>query len=250
MRKAQVVKTVIAAALVSSLVLVACAKNGGGKVKFKTENDKVSYIFGTQVGKSFKEFKDQGIELNVEMFNRAIKDALADSVKFALSDSEMAVVMENFQKTMQIKQEEKLKKDQAENAAKSSKFIAENSAKPGVVTLPDSLQYQVITDGTGAKAKSGDTVRVHYVGSFVDGTEFDSSRKEGRQPLEFKLGEPGMITGFAEAVELMKVGSKWKVFIPPQLAYGEYGRGSIPPNSLLIFEIELMEIVPAGKAGK
>lgn len=248
MQKAPVVKTVLATVLVSSLALFACNK-GGGKVEFKTDTDKVSYYFGTQVGKSFKEFKDTGIELNTDIFMSAVNDVMNDKA-LALSDSEMAKVMETFQTTMRTKQEEKLKKDQAENLVKASQFLAENAAKPGVVTLPDSLQYQVITEGTGAQPKSGDTVRVHYVGTFIDGKEFDSSLKEGREPLEFPLGQPGMIQGFAEAVELMKVGSKWKVFIPPKLAYGEFGRPNIPPNSLLIFEIELLEIVPASAAPK
>jgi len=158
------------------------------------------------------------------------------------------VVMEEFNKTMQAKQEEKMKKDQAENQANASRFLAENAAKTGVITLPDSLQYQVITEGTGQQAKSGDTVKVHYIGTFMDGKEFDSSRKEGREPLQFTLGQPGMIQGFADAVELMKIGSHWKVFIPPKLGYGEMGRGNIPPNSLLIFDIELMEILPASAA--
>jgi FKBP-type peptidyl-prolyl cis-trans isomerase len=247
MQKAQVVKTVTAAALVSSLVLFACAKGGGGKVEFKTETDKVSYIFGSQVGKQFKDFKDMGIELNNEIFNRAIQDALNDKTP-ALSDSEVAKVMEEFNKTMQARQEEKMKKDQTDNQTKASQFLAENAKKPGVVTLPDSLQYQVITEGTGQQAKSGDTVKINYVGTFIDGKEFDSSLQPGREPLQFTLGQPGMIQGFGEAVELMKVGSKWKVFIPPKLAYGEYGNRNIPPNSLLIFEIELLEIVPPSAA--
>jgi FKBP-type peptidyl-prolyl cis-trans isomerase FkpA len=246
MRKAPMMKFFLATALVSSVALLACTKSGG-KVNFKTENEKVSYIFGTQVGKSFKEFKDTGIELDTKIFMRAVNDVMEDKA-LALSDSEMAKVMEAFQTTMRTKQEENLKKDQADNLVKASQFLAENAAKPGVTTLSDSLEYQVITEGTGAQAKSGDTVRVHYVGTFMDGKEFDSSRNEGREPLEFQLGQPGMIQGFAEAVELMKVGSKWKVFIPPKLAYGEYGRPNIPPNSLLIFEIELIEIVPASAA--
>jgi len=247
MQKAQVMRTVFAAAMVSSLVLFACARKDGGKVEFKTEADKVSYIFGSQVGKQFKDFKDMGIDLNNEIFNRAIRDALNEKTP-ALSDSEVAVVMEEFNKTMQAKQEEKMKKDQAENQANASRFLAENAAKTGVITLPDSLQYQVITEGTGQQAKSGDTVKVHYIGTFMDGKEFDSSRKEGREPLQFTLGQPGMIQGFADAVELMKIGSHWKVFIPPKLGYGEMGRGNIPPNSLLIFDIELMEILPASAA--
>ncbi len=246
MREAQVLKVLSAAVLISALSFVACQKKDG-KVEFKTEIDKVSYMFGTQIGGNFKQFKDTGIELNVDMFARAIRDVMNDK-KLALSDSEMVKLSESFQKTMQTKQEEKMKKDMAENGAKASKFLAENASKPGVVTLPDSLQYQVITEGTGPQPKPTDTVRVHYIGTFIDGKEFDSSRKPDRQPLEFALGQPGMIQGFAEAVQLMKVGSKWKVFIPPKLGYGEMGNRSIGPNTLLIFEIELLEIVknPAG----
>lgn len=251
MRKAQIFMVFSAAALVSTLSFVACQNQDSGKVSFKTEIEKSSYVLGSQVGKSIKQLKDTGIELNLDMFNRAIRDVIADK-NLALSDSEMATVMENFQQTMRAKEEEKMKKDQAENAAQASKFMAENAAKEGVFTLPDSLQYQVITDGAGPQPKPTDTVRVHYTGTFIDGKEFDSSRKPDRQPLEFTLGEQGMIPGFAEAVQMMKVGSKWKVFIPPKLGYGEYGRGQIGPNTLLIFEIELMEIVKdsSGKAGK
>lgn len=246
MRESQVLKLLSAAVLISALSLVACQKKDG-KVEFKTETDKVSYLFGSQVGKNFKEFKDRGIELNIDMFTRAIRDVLADK-KLALSDSEQAKVMEAFQQTMRAKEEEKMKKDQTENGAKASKFLAENAAKQGVTTLPDSLQYQVITEGTGPQPKPTDTVKVHYTGTFIDGKEFDSSRKPDRQPLEFTLGQQGMIQGFAEAVQMMKVGSKWKVFIPPKLGYGEFGRGQIGPNTLLIFELELLEIVknPAG----
>lgn len=247
MREAQVLKVLSAVALISTLSFVSCQGKDDGKVEFKTEIDKVSYMFGTQIGQNFKQFKDTGIELNVDMFARAIRDVMNDK-KLALSDSQMATLSESFQKTMQAKQEEKLKKDMAENGAKASKFLAENASKSGVTTLPDSLQYQVITEGTGPQPKPTDTVRVHYVGTFIDGKEFDSSRKPDRQPLEFTLGQPGMIPGFAEAVQMMKVGSKWKVFIPPKLAYGEMGNRAIGPNTLLIFEIELMEIVknPAG----
>ena len=250
MRKAHVLTVLLAAALVSSLSFVACQKKNDGKIEFKTEIDKVSYMFGTQVGGNFKQFKDTGIELNVDMFARAIRDVM-NAKKLALSDSEMAKLSESFQKTMQAKQEEKMKKDMVENGAKASKFMAENAAKQGVTTLPDSLQYQVVTEGTGPQPKATDTVRVHYTGTFIDGKEFDSSRKPDRQPLEFTLNQPGMIPGFSEAVAMMKVGSKWKVFIPPKLGYGEMGRGTIGPNTMLIFELELMEIVknPAGAPG-
>ncbi len=245
----------ITVALTASMVIgAACSKKSTGKVEFKTENEKMSYIFGTQVGSSFKDIKTKGYELNLELFQRGMKDAL-DSAKFALSDSQMAQAMQQFQDTMRKKEEEKFQKDLADNQVKASKFLSENATKAGVVTLPpDSLQYQELKAGTGPQAKSGQTVKVKYKGSFIDGTEFDSSEKHGGQPLEFTLGQPGMIPGFSEAVSMMKVGSTWKVFIPPKLAYGQQGSRAIPPNSLLIFEIELLEIskeaAPAGKPGK
>jgi FKBP-type peptidyl-prolyl cis-trans isomerase len=241
----------ITVALTASMVIgAACSKKNTGKVEFKTDNEKMSYIFGTQVGSSFKDMKSKGYELNIDLFQRGMKDAL-DSAKLALSDSQMAQAMQQFQETMRKKEEEKFQKDLAENQLKASKFLAENAGKAGVVTLPpDSLQYQELKAGTGPQAKAGQTVKVNYKGSFIDGTEFDSSVKHG-QPLEFTLGQPGMISGFSEAVTMMKVGSTWKVFIPPKLGYGNRGSQAIPPNALLIFEIELLEIskqaAPAGK---
>ena len=240
----RVMRIIAAGLVISGMLATSCSKKDTGKVEFKTGNDKMSYIFGTQVGSSIKDMKSKGYELNLAMFNRGVKDVL-DSLTLALSDSQMSLAMKEFQKIMQVKQEEKLKKDMAENQFKASKLLAENAANQGVVTLPpDSLQYQVMKDGTGPQPKPSDTVKLHYRGTFIDGTEFDSSRKhpEGK-PLEFTINQPGMIAGFSEIVPMMKVGSVWKVFIPPKLAYGDRGRGNIPPNSLLIFEIELLEIV-------
>lgn len=243
MRTHRVLRIIAVGLLVSGLLSTACSKKETGKVEFKNENDKISYIFGTQVGNQFKNLKSEGYDLNLVVFNRGVKDAL-DSLKLALSDSQISLAMEGFQKTMRVKQDEKMKKDMAGNLSQASSFLAGNAAKQGVITLPpDSLQYQVVKEGAGPQPKPSDTVKLHYVGTFINGTEFDSSRKhpEGK-PLEFTINQPGMIAGFSEIVPMMKVGSTWKVFIPPKLAYGERGSRNIPPNSLLIFEIELLEI--------
>lgn len=239
----RVLRITAAVLVISGVLAVSCSKKDSRKVVFKTENDKMSYIFGFQVGNSFKELKSKGYDLNLAMFNRGVKDVL-DSLKLALSDTDMTKAMEEFQKTMSVKQEEKMKKDIANNQAAASKFLSENAVKQGVVTLPpDSLQYQILKEGTGPQPKPSDTVKVHYTGTFINGTEFDSSRKPGRQPYELTINQPNTISGFTEIIPMMKVGSTWKVFIPPKLAYGERGPRNIPPNSLLIFEIELLEIV-------
>ena len=238
--------TVACAAVI--VVGAACSKKDSGPVEFKSDNDKVSYIFGTQIGGNFKDLKSKGYDLNLAMFTRGIKDVL-DSAKTALSDSQVQQVMEQFQTTMRKKEEEKMQRDIVENRTAASKFLAENATKPGVVTLPpDSLQYIEVKAGTGPLPKQGETVKVNYTGAFIDGREFDSSAKQG-QPLSFTIGQQ-MIPGFSEAVSMMKVGSTWKVFIPPKLGYGESGSRAIPPNTLLIFDLELLSIEPPQAAPK
>ena len=128
----------------------------------------------------------------------------------------------------------------SDNLIAASAFLAENARKPNITTLPDSLQYEVITEGTGAKPTTADKVNVHYHGTLLDGTVFDSSVERG-EPIEFNLN--GVIPGWTEVIQLMKTGAKWRVFIPPNLAYGPSGRPGIPPNALLTFEIELLGIV-------
>ena len=127
----------------------------------------------------------------------------------------------------------------AKNKAEGEAFLATNKNNPGVVTLPDGLQYKVITNGTGAMPDANDTVTVNYRGTLLDGTEFDSSYKHG-QPAKFPVS--GVIPGWTEALMKMKAGSKWQLFIPSELAYGERGRPGIPPNSVLIFEVELLSM--------
>ena len=159
----------------------------------------------------------------------------------AMSEEEMVEVMNKFQTDLTARQQKEFMEQSARNREQASLFLTANAGKQGVTTLPDSLQYEVITDGTGAVPKLSDTVKVHYRGSLLDGTVFDSSKPDN--PVELSV-TGGVIKGWTEALQLMKTGSKWKIYIPPELGYGERGYPpNIPPNALLIFEIELMEIV-------
>jgi FKBP-type peptidyl-prolyl cis-trans isomerase len=146
-----------------------------------------------------------------------------------------------FQKEFKVKQQKMQAEKAVKNKADGDAFLATNKKNSGVIALPDGLQYTVLTTGTGAIPSATDTVSVNYRGTLLDGTEFDSSYKRG-QPAQFPVS--GVIHGWTEALEKMNVGSKWKLFIPAELAYGEQGRPGIPPNSTLIFEVELLSIQP------
>jgi FKBP-type peptidyl-prolyl cis-trans isomerase len=151
----------------------------------------------------------------------------------------MASAMTLFQKEMTAKQAEKIKMAGEKNKKAGETFLSENSKKDGVVTLKSGLQYKVITEGTGKMPKESDTVTTHYRGTLVDGTEFDSSYKRG-EPVSFQVN--GVIPGWTEALQLMKTGSKWQLFIPSGLAYGENGPEPIGPNAALIFDVELISV--------
>jgi len=198
--------------------------------------EKLSYSLGMDIARTFKQ---QGIEIDPEVFLRGFRAAYSGGPA-ALTDQEVRDTLQAFQKEMMAKQQERRKAQADTNKKASETFLAENKGKPGVVTLPSGLQYKVIKEGSGPMPKATDTVTVHYRGTLVDGTEFDSSISRG-QPATFEVG--GVIKGWGEALQLMKVGSKWQLFIPPQLAYGERGAGRlIGPESTLIFEVELLDI--------
>jgi len=209
----------------------------------KTEMDKVSYAIGVQIGQSFKK---QEIEIKVEPMMRGLKDSMAGR-KLVLSESEIKTVMMGFQQRMMAKQRELQKKQQerqkvegAKNLAIGKAYLAANGVKKGVKVLPSGLQYKIIKKGTGKTPTAVDKVKTHYRGILIDGTEFDSSYKRN-QPVEFPVNQ--VIKGWTEALQLMKEGGKWELYIPANLAYGEQARRNIPANSTLIFEIELLEVL-------
>jgi len=202
----------------------------------KTDMEKVSYVIGTQIAQSFKA---RGIEIVLEPLISGIKDALAGK-ELALSPEESKKVMMVFQQRLMAKQAAERAQQAANNLAEGQAFLEANKTKEGVKVLPSGLQYKVINEGTGETPTLQDKVRTHYRGTLIDGTEFDNSYKRNK-PTEFSV--TGVIKGWTEALQLMKVGSKWQLYIPAELAYGEKPISSIPPNSTLIFEIELLDIV-------
>ena len=201
----------------------------------KEQKDKISYSLGVTIGRSMKR---DSIDANPDLIVQGIKDALAAG-KMLLTDEEMAEAFMALQQGITEKKTEAKKALAEKNLKEGEQFLAENAKKEGVVTQPSGLQYKVITDGTGKKAKSTDAVTVHYRGTMIDGTEFDSSYKRN-EPATFQL--QNMIPGFTEGVSQMKVGSKWQLFIPSKLAFGEEGaEEAIGPNAALIFEVELLD---------
>jgi FKBP-type peptidyl-prolyl cis-trans isomerase len=208
----------------------------------KDNKDKVSYALGMNIGKSLKQ---NGVEINPDIYFKALKDAMSDG-KALMTEDEAKQVMMAFQMEMRNKQMEKQKVDGDKNKKAGEAFLAENKKKEGVKVTASGLQYKAIKTGEGPKPKTEDTVVTHYRGTLIDGTEFDSSYKRG-EPATFPL--TGVIKGWTEALQLMPVGSKWQLYIPFELAYGESGRPpTIPPSAPLIFDIELLEIKKADAA--
>ncbi len=202
----------------------------------KTLKEKVSYGIGLNIGKSLKR---DSIEVDLALVLKGLKDALAGS-KPLLSDVEIRDAMTAVQKELQTKQGSREKDAGERNKKQGEAFLAENKKKDGVKTTTSALQYKAIKEGTGKIPKATDMVTTHYRGTLIDGTEFDSSYARG-EPAKFPVN--GVIKGWTEALQLMKVGSKWQLFIPSELAYGERGAGSdIGPNATLIFDIELIAI--------
>jgi len=199
------------------------------KDELKTEIDSVSYALGVNMGSSIKNLNIDNI--NVEQINKGIKDIITtDEVKISADDAHLLI--QNFLINLQEKQK-------MENIEKGNAFLEENKTKEGVVTLPSGLQYLVTEEGAGQSPLATDRVKVHYEGKLIDGTIFDSSIERG-EPIVFGVNQ--VIMGWQEALQLMKPGSKWTLFIPANLGYGERVAGSIPANSLLIFEVELLGI--------
>jgi FKBP-type peptidyl-prolyl cis-trans isomerase FklB len=187
-----------------------------------------------------KNLQRQSIDIDPAILMKGMQDTLAG--KTLLTEAEAQAILMQLQADMRKKQEEKMQQAGEGNQKEGEAFLAANKAKPGVMALPSGLQYKILKEGTGPKPTTTDTVACNYRGTLVNGTEFDSSYKGG-QPVTFPVN--GVIKGWTEALQLMPVGSKWQLFIPPDLAYGARGAGAdIGPNATLIFEVELLSIQP------
>jgi FKBP-type peptidyl-prolyl cis-trans isomerase FklB len=212
-------------------------------LELKTQKDKASYAIGVNIGRSMK--KDN-IDIDSAILARGIKDAFTGG-KLLLTDEDAQAALTTLKNDVQKHQQEQYQAAVEKNKQDGDSFLAANKAKPGVVTLPSGLQYRIIQPGSGPKPTAADTVVCNYKGTLVDGTEFDSSYKRG-QPATFPVGQ--VIKGWTEALQLMPVGSKWELVIPPSLAYGDRGTqgGPIGPNATLVFEVELVSIQPKTQA--
>lgn len=202
----------------------------------KTQKERLSYAIGVNAAKNLK---NMGSDLDLEVVIRALRDEYSGG-ELLISEKEIRDILTAYQKEMLEKQAAASKALAEKNKKEGDAFLAENKTKEGVVTLASGLQYKIIKEGEGNKPVDEDTVQVHYKGTLINGKEFDSSYKRG-QPASFPLGK--IIAGWKEGLKLMPVGSKWQLFIPPDLAYGTRGAGSaIGPNATLIFEVELIAI--------
>lgn len=204
--------------------------------KLADDKEKLSYSIGMDIGGNLKR---QAIEVDPDLLAKGFKDRYGGG-NTILTEEEARQAIMNFQKLQMAKQAEDMKKQGEKNKEEGEKFLAGNAKKEGVKTLPSGLQYKEITPGTGKSPTAADTVTTNYKGTLIDGTEFDSSYKRG-QPATFPVS--GVIPGWTEALQLMKEGAKWQLFVPPNLAYGERGAGrEIGPNATLIFDVELISV--------
>lgn len=211
-------------------------KMSSKKLKLEDQKQKASYSIGFNMGSRLREITS---DLDLSIAAQGFMDGAGGDDKAQLKPEEMQKVIMAFNAEYRKKRDEKLKVQGEKNKAEGEKFLAENKKKPGVITTASGLQYKIIKEGTGPHPKSTDFVVVHYKGTFIDGTEFDSSYSRGK-PATFPLTR--VIKGWTEALQLMKVGGKWQLFIPPHIGYGKKGKGEIGPEATLIFEVEFLRI--------
>lgn len=234
-------RPLLVALAISATVLLGCNEktadgdSAGESVELSTLDQRLSYVIGLDMANRFKQDE-------IAIDTRALTQALVDSQageEPRLSEEEIRKTLQSFQEKQQAKRNEALAVVAEANKKEGEAFLAENGKKEGVVTLPSGLQYKVISAGEGPKPTISDTVSVHYRGTLIDGTEFDSSYKRG-EPVSFPV--TGVIAGWTEALQLMGEGAKWEIYIPSDLAYGPGGTsGPIGPNSTLVFEVELLK---------
>lgn len=224
----------------------AAAKSPAAKpATLETEQQRMGYGLGVSVG---RQFRGDDLQVDVDALARGVRDGFSGDT-LSMTDEEVGAAMQQLQEGHAERMKAEQESVATSNKADAEAFLAKNGAEEGVVTTASGLQYKIITAADGAKPGVDDTVKVHYRGTLLDGTEFDSSYKRG-EPVTFPVG--GVIPGWVEALQLMPVGSKWDLYIPAELAYGPGGAGGlIGPNAMLIFEVELLAIeAPQAEGGE
>ncbi len=209
---------------------------GGEQKPLPDQKSRESYVLGYEFGGNLK---NQKVEVDINILFSAIKDGL-EGTNPALSPEEVRNAMQQLQRKLMVAQNLHREESVAKNMEVGKAFLAANKTNEGVKALPSGLQYKVLHEGTGPIPQAADRVKVHYRGTLINGTEFDSSYNRA-EPATVKV--TGVIRGWTEALQLMKTGSKWQLFVPAELAYGARQFGRIPPNSTLIFELELLDLV-------
>ncbi len=227
-------KNVLGAILAVGILFAVCSAEE--KSELTEQRDKESYSLGYQFGKNLK---FQGVDIDLDVYTLGVRDGVEGKAP-RMTPEEIRSTISALQQRLKVAQQEVLKAQAEKNLAAGTTFLTENGKKDGVRTLPSRLQYKVLAEGSGKMPKESDTVTIHYRGTFIDGREFDSSIARG-QPASFQVNR--VIPGWTEALQLMKEGSRWQLFIPPGLAYGERGAPPrIPPQSTLVFEVELISV--------
>lgn len=226
---------VVIPVLIGGLLLGVCS--AGEKVELKDEDDRVNYSVGYQIG---GDFKRQGVSMRADALVKGIQDALSGAAPL-MTPQDMKSTLIELKKRIVAAQQVQKKQDAEKYRGEGREFLAENAKKPGVITLPSGLQYKILREGTGRTPGPNDSVTVQYRGTLIDGKEFDSSYRENK-PVTFRVD--GVIRGWTEALQLMKEGAKWQLFVPADLGYGE--RGPLADRTL-IFEIELISVNSADK---
>lgn len=221
--------------LILAVILAISPLANAASTELNSVEQKASYTLGTDLAKNFQQ---QGLNIDVEALKLGMQDVLNDR-PLKLTQEEMDNAVKQVKKALMEKQMAKRQAEAKKNAQKGEAFLAENKNKPGVKITDSGLQYKVINKGKGPSPSENDMITAHYQGALIDGTVFDSSYERGT-PLEFEMGN--VIKGWQEALKMMKAGSKWELYIPAELAYGERGAGKrIPPNSTLVFTVELIK---------
>lgn len=227
---------------VAALLLAAAAAGAGEGGELKDQRARENYAFGVETGRALR---GGGLVFDEESFNRGLRDGM-DGGKLLLTEKELFGLRTNLQKEQirrlkaaKLSRSERSQRSAEENRAAGERFLAENGRKEGVVTLPSGLQYRVLKEGTGKRPTESDTVEVTYRGTLIDGTEFDRSARSGKPSL---LKVDRLVPGFREALTLMPEGSRWLLFLPPRLAYGEAGTGRIGPGTTILLEVELFAV--------